>query len=245
MRRWIVVALLTAVAVAGGSLYATGKLAIPEAAAQWFAKKEAEARPVPLPAVTVVKAAPEQFVEKILVTGSLVAREEIVVAPEVSGQRVVELLVDIGDDVRRGQVLAKLVTSNLDAQLAQNAATRARAEAARAQAKSEVIRAEAQKEEADSALARAVKLKRTGNLAESIYEQRVAAARSAAAQLAAAKDGVAGRPCRDCPGRCAAPGTHVAARTRRGQRACCRNCVTSQWPGRRHGVGRTDVSHHS
>ena len=193
MRRWFVFSLLVGVAVVGGSLYATGKLAVPESAKQWLEAGKAKSKPKLLavrPRVSVIEVAPASFVETVLVTGSLVAREEILVAPEVSGQRVVEILADVGDEVRKGQVLARLVTANLDARLAQNTAAKARAIAARAQAQSAIVRAEAQKVEADSALQRARKLARSGNLAKSIYEQRLAAARTADAQLASARDGL-------------------------------------------------------
>ena len=65
-----------------------------------------------------------------LVSGSLVPRDEILVAPEVEGLRVLELMVDEGDRVKKGDVLATLVPESLDAQVAQNDAALARAEAA-------------------------------------------------------------------------------------------------------------------
>ena len=45
-------------------------------------------------AETVVRVAPADFVETVLATGSLVAREEILVGPEVEGLRVTEVLAD-------------------------------------------------------------------------------------------------------------------------------------------------------
>ena len=57
---------------------------------------------------------------RFMVTGSLVAREEILVAPEVEGLRVLELKVDEGDRVKKGDVLAVLVSEQLEAQIAQN-----------------------------------------------------------------------------------------------------------------------------
>ena len=193
MKKWIVLVMLAAAAVAGGSLYATGKLSVPEGARHWLEANKPEpkaGKTNQAPRVSVVKVGPADFTETVLVSGSLVAREEILVAPEVSGQRVVDILVDIGDEVDKGQVLARLVTANLDARLAQNAASKARAIAARAQAKSAIVRAEAQKAEADAALKRAGMLRKSGNLAQSIYDQRLAAARSAAAQLESARDGL-------------------------------------------------------
>ena len=45
-------------------------------------------------AVTVARVQPADFVETVLVTGSLVAREEILVGPEVEGLRITEVLAD-------------------------------------------------------------------------------------------------------------------------------------------------------
>ena len=61
------------------------------------------------PAVSVVKVADADFTETVAVSGSLVPREEILVAPEVEGFRVLELKVDVGDRVKKGDVLAILV----------------------------------------------------------------------------------------------------------------------------------------
>lgn len=193
MKRWVIFVLLAVVAVAGGSLYASGKFSVPESTRGWLEGHTAKPKPDPIalpPRVSVVKVAQANFTETVLVSGSLVAREEILVAPEVSGQRVVEILVDIGDEVEKGQALARLVTANLDARLAQNAASKARAIASRAQARSAIVRAEAQKAEADAALERARSLRKSGNLAQSAYDQRLAAARTSAALLESARDGL-------------------------------------------------------
>src|ERR671931_762036 len=48
------------------------------------------------PAATVVRVTPANFNETVLVTGTLVAREEILVAPEVEGLRVLDVLVEEG-----------------------------------------------------------------------------------------------------------------------------------------------------
>jgi multidrug efflux pump subunit AcrA (membrane-fusion protein) len=71
-------------------------------------------------AVTVSRVAPAGFTATVLATGSLVAREEILVGPEVEGLRVTEVLADEGMRVKKGDVLARLVADTLDAQVAQN-----------------------------------------------------------------------------------------------------------------------------
>ncbi|MCH9808115.1 MAG: efflux RND transporter periplasmic adaptor subunit [Alphaproteobacteria bacterium] len=142
------------------------------------------------PAVSVAIAKPGRFVEQVMVIGSLTAREEILIAPEVDGLRVVSLAVDEGDTVRKGQVLATLERETLMAQMAQNDANLARADAAIAQAKSRIAEAQAVVSEAEAQLARAKPLKARRILSASVYDQRKAAAQTARAQLATARDGV-------------------------------------------------------
>lgn len=162
---------------------------------QSFLKPEDEqAKPEPTlvsaPAITVAKAERRALKETVLVTGTLVPREEILVAPEVEGLRVVDLKVDVGDRVKRGDVLAVLERTQLEAQLAQNTAALARADASIAQARSTIDQADAAVTEAQAAFERAKPLKKSGYLSESIYDQRAAAARTTAAQLVAAHDGL-------------------------------------------------------
>ncbi|MFT3732328.1 MAG: efflux RND transporter periplasmic adaptor subunit [Hyphomicrobium sp.] len=159
-------------------------------AAELQAARLEEAKPVAAPAITVSKVTTENFVETATVSGSLVPREEILVSPEVEGLRVLELLADEGDKVKKGQVLARLVAEQLDAQLAQNDANLARATAAIAQAQSQIVQADAQSKEAAAQLERAVPLKQSGYLSGSTYDQRESAARTTAAQLIAARDGL-------------------------------------------------------
>jgi HlyD family secretion protein len=149
-----------------------------------------EPKPSLGPTVTVVRAAERELVERAIVTGTLIARDEILVVPEIEGQRVVEVLVEEGDVVKAGQVLARLSRDVIDVQLTQNAATLAKADAAIAQAKSNIIQAEAAQVEASQALDRARALMRTGNTTEAVLEQRVSAARAAEGRLLASRDGL-------------------------------------------------------
>ena len=145
---------------------------------------------VPAAAVTVARVAPADFRETVLATGSLVAREEILVGPEVEGLRITEVLADEGMRVKKGDVLARLVADTLDAQLAQNDAALARSTAGIAQARSTIVQAEARLVEARNAFERAKPLKAAGHMAESAYDQREQTARTAEAQLIAARDGL-------------------------------------------------------
>jgi HlyD family secretion protein len=141
-------------------------------------------------AVTVARVAPADFTATVLATGSLVAREEILVGPEVEGLRVTEVLADEGMRVKKGDVLARLVADTLDAQLAQNDAALARSTAAIAQARSTIVQAEAKVVEARNAFDRAKPLRASGVMAESAYDTREQAARTSEAQLLAARDGL-------------------------------------------------------
>lgn len=143
-----------------------------------------------LPAVSVVPAQAREIVERAVVTGTLVPRDEILVSPEVEGLRVTALLVEEGDRVTKGQVLARLSLEMIETQEAANLAATARAEAAIVQARSQIVQAEAANLEAKQALERAQALIRTGNATAVVLEQRVSAAQGAEGRLAAAKAGL-------------------------------------------------------
>jgi RND family efflux transporter MFP subunit len=140
--------------------------------------------------VTVARVAPADFVETVLASGSLVAREEILVGPEVEGLRITEVLADEGMRVKKGDVLARLVADTLDAQVAQNDAAIARSSAAIAQAKASIVQAEARLVEGRNALERARPLRGAGHMTEAVFDQREQAARTAQAQLEASLDGL-------------------------------------------------------
>lgn len=192
MKRKLIIGLAALVA-AGVGLYATGML--PFTGSRVAASLKADTRTpnakaaLP-PAVTVVKVSPAAFAETVTITGTLVAREEIMVAPEIEGLRVVELTADEGDRVKKGQILARLVSESLDAQMAQNDANLARSTAAIAQARSAIVQAEARVVEAKNAYERAKPLKNSGYLAPSTYDQRESASRTADSQLISAQDGL-------------------------------------------------------
>ena len=150
----------------------------------------AAAKPLAPPTVTVSKITMANFVETAVVSGSLIPREEILVAPEIEGLRVLELFADEGNVVKKGQVLARLVSEQLDAQMAQNDAAIARSSAAIAQAKSAIVEAEARAKEARAQLERAEPLRKSGYLSGAIYDQRQSAASTADAQVIAARDGL-------------------------------------------------------
>ena len=142
------------------------------------------------PAVSVAPAERKTFTETILVTGSLVAREEVLVSPQIEGYRITEILAEEGDRVTSGQILARLSDDALKAQLDQLQANRVRADAAIEQARSRIKEAEANKSRADAAFARAEELIKSGTTSRSVFEEREADALTAAATLTSATDGL-------------------------------------------------------
>ena len=144
----------------------------------------AETRP---PTVTVVPAERGAITETVVITGTLVPREEVMVSPQLDGLAVTAILAEEGDTVQAGQVLARLSRDMLDASLAQNTAQIAHAQAAAAQAQSGLAEAEANRAEADAALARARDLVGSGTTSRETFDQREAAARTGAARVTAAE----------------------------------------------------------
>ena len=72
-------------------------------------------------AVMTVTAAPLERAElsrKISMNGSVFAWQEVIIAPEVGGYRVADVLVDVGAHVKAGQKLVTLSTSLLEAEVA-------------------------------------------------------------------------------------------------------------------------------
>jgi HlyD family secretion protein len=192
MKHKAVLSLLVLAAAAVG-LYMSGIIPLDGSRAPAGLKadtRKPDAKATLPPAVTVTKTGVAAFNETVVITGTLVPREEILVAPEIEGLRVMELAVDEGDRVKKGQVLARLVSESLDAQMAQNDANLAKNGAAIAQARSAIVQAEAHVVEARNAFERAKPLKNSGYLSGSTYDQRESAARTADAQLISAKDGL-------------------------------------------------------
>jgi HlyD family secretion protein len=106
-------------------------------------------------ATTLARAERHSITETLAVTGSLVAREEVVVGAEVDGLRIVEILADVGDRVEKGQVLARFDSTMLRAQLAENTSAIAMAEASIGQVKASIAEANANEAQAADALKRA------------------------------------------------------------------------------------------
>ena len=132
------------------------------------------------PAVTVGRAERTEIVEAASLTGTLVPREEILVSPQFDGVAITQILVEEGDTVTAGQVLARLSSDALRASLAQNTAQIARDEAA-------IAEAQASRKAADSAFGRTRDLARTGTASRETFETREAAMASAAAKVASAQ----------------------------------------------------------
>lgn len=189
MKLKLFIAFLLIGAVIGGLYYKghlTNSAGFAPATPAVAAKEEG---PLP-PAITVARVAQETFLETVRVTGTLVPRDEILVAPEIEGLRVLELKVDEGDQVKKGDVLATLVPTTLRAQVAQSDASLARADAGTARAESVISEMEAKVKEADTSLERARPLTKNGYLSESTFDTREATAKTMRAQLVAARDGL-------------------------------------------------------
>ena len=166
---------------------AARKLGLPVGAPDCAGRAAAEAPAAPPPPAVSVKAAERrEFVERLFVSGTLVPREEALIGAPLDGLRLTEILVDDGDRVTKGQVLARLDRSQLDAMLAENDAAVQRAQATIEQARSQIGQFEASLAQATADLERSQKLG-PQIVAGSTLDARVAGQRVAQAQLDSAR----------------------------------------------------------
>jgi RND family efflux transporter MFP subunit len=136
------------------------------------------------PTITVVRGVAGSLGDIVVLTGTLVPREEVLINPQQEGLAITKLRAEEGDRVEAGQVLAELSHDVLDASLAQNAAQLARSDAAIAQAQSNIQEAEATRSQAESAFGRSRDLLATGSASRETFEARQQAAQVASARLA-------------------------------------------------------------
>jgi HlyD family secretion protein len=95
------------------------------------------------PSLTVTVATPQtaSLAQKISANGSLAAWQEAIIGAEANGLKINEVLVNVGDRVQRGDVLANLQSDTLRAELAQAEAALAEATASAQEAKTQSDRA--------------------------------------------------------------------------------------------------------
>jgi RND family efflux transporter MFP subunit len=133
----------------------------------------APAEPPPALTVSLAPAALRPMARVVVGDGSVVAWQELVIGAEAGGLRMVEMAVEEGDRVRRGQLLVRLEESVLAAQ--------------RDAAEANVQEADAVLRIAQQDLVRSVELSRTQSAPRQTLEQRQSAARQAEARLAVAR----------------------------------------------------------
>ena len=105
------------------------------------ASGDAGSNPRPALAVNLVTPEIADWPLEIEASGGLFAWQEGVIAAETGGLRVVEILADVGDPVRKDQVLARLDEDTVKAELAQQEAKLAQVRAALAEARANADRA--------------------------------------------------------------------------------------------------------
>ena len=152
-----------------------------------FAQNASLAQDNTAPAVTVIKVDEGEIVSRVIVSGTLLPREDVMIMPEVEGLVITDILVDEGSNVKKGTVLAKLNHSALDISILQNKAQLARIDAVIAQSKAQITEAEANRQQATNSFTRAGALLKSGSASADIYDQKQAASKGADARLASSK----------------------------------------------------------
>ncbi len=143
------------------------------------------------PAIRVATAEMRELIETLSVNGTIVAREEAATGSDLNGLTVIALNADIGDTVRKGDVLAVLDRSMLDTEMAQMVASRAQAEANIAQMRSQIGDADVGVRQANEGLERARALQGKGVATQAQLDNAVNALDSAKAKLDSAQKALA------------------------------------------------------
>lgn len=134
-----------AVLVVGAAVWRTSSgVDDPPAAHASSASAQAQAQAQaarPALTVTVTKPGSQRWPVALTANGSIAPWQEIIVGSEISGLRLTDVLVNVGDRVKRGQLLARLSAETVQADLAQIRASLAETEALLAEASANAERA--------------------------------------------------------------------------------------------------------
>lgn len=147
--------------------------------AAYFFSRAGEAgekkRNAPKPALSVTTASPAQasLPIKLAATGSITAWQEAIIGSEAGGLRLLEVRANVGDRVRKGQVLATFAQEAVQAEVAQSRAS--------------VAEAEANALDAAGNAEKARTLQASGALSEQQINQYMTAEKTAKARFEAAK----------------------------------------------------------
>ncbi|KQW57586.1 efflux RND transporter periplasmic adaptor subunit [Variovorax sp. Root411] len=141
-RSTLVIALLALVVVIAAIFFVTrGKPS--DKAAESAAAKAKDGASAPRPALTVTVARPEatELMLTLAANGNVAAWQEAVVGSESNGLKLAEVRVNVGDVVKKGQVLAVFSPETVQADIAQSRASLAEARATAADAAGNAARA--------------------------------------------------------------------------------------------------------
>jgi RND family efflux transporter MFP subunit len=136
----VVAAALFAAALAGAALWTVASKAQDGKAQPDAAKRAAQAA---RPALSVTLSAPQpaDWPQVIAANGNVTAWQEAVIGAEIGGYRLTEVLVNVGDVVKKGQLLARVSSDTVAAELAQARAAVEEAQANLAEARANADRA--------------------------------------------------------------------------------------------------------
>jgi HlyD family secretion protein len=161
----------------------------------WAAAQPAKtaAGPAPRPALTVTVTTAQRalLASTLAATGSVQPWQEASVGAEGAGWRLAEVLVQVGDQVRKGQLLARFDTRVAEADLAQQRAT--------------VLEVEAALAEAAANAQRARELQPSGMISAQQFTHALTAERTLRARLEAQRAGVHAQELRLAQGQVLAP----------------------------------------
>ncbi|WP_298231617.1 efflux RND transporter periplasmic adaptor subunit [uncultured Azohydromonas sp.] len=152
---------------------ALGGLALSALTVQGQPADKAQAAPRAALSVSVTQPQPAEWTQTLAVNGNVAAWQETIVGAELGGVALAQVLVNVGDVVKRGQPLARLVDDTIRADVAQAQAALAEAQAALAEAKANAERARA--------------LQQSGALSAQQISQYLTGEQTAAARVQAAR----------------------------------------------------------
>lgn len=151
----------------------------------------------PKPALTITTGQPQQgrLPVKLSANGTITAWQEAIVGAEASGLRLTEVRVNVGDMVRKGQVLATFAGETAQAEIAQ--------------ARAALLEAEANAADAANNAERARTLQQTGALSQQQINQYLTTEKTAKARAEAARATLASQQLRERYTRVLAPDSGV------------------------------------